>query len=406
MTCFGSQTALCDPKELDAPEDKDRKRWTAARTIRMLGPMWTALNWRGLKSSASKTRLLATQTPARQLPVRRLAALLTVMTAVTGGERAAAAQACTTQAKATAEQRMSTGAVAYRLASAVQRADVAAVKSDTSAQLTGDFGATANLIQATSAGLAGDSLAVKQLYLLDASTRSATDTADADFTCALGSTAAETDFSIAGLPAGRYAFLIVAATGPQPWTLSFLLQAEGTGWKMAGFYPHRTDVAGHDGLWYWTAARADAKAGKPWLAYVRYGEADQLLRPANFVATTNLFRLRSELRSATPPALADGLSETNPLVLTGLNGAEYRITGLNSDSSSDGKQLNLLVHLRGEGGNDAQAAVVRGAAAGEALLRAHPELRTGFDNLWVISETPGTNPVISDRPIAEVAGAK
>ncbi len=388
----------------------------------MLSPMWTALNWSAsklnaksnaklnaksnAKSNASQTGLPLTRFLARKLPVRSLACLLVVTAAVHGGERAASAQVCTTQAKATVEQRTATGAAAYRLATAVQRDEVAEVKANTIAQLTGDFGGTANLIQATSAGLTGDALAVKQLYLLDASTRSATDTTDADFTCALGGSAAETDFSIAGLPPGRYAFLIVAATGPQPWTLSFLLQADAAGWKMAGFYPHRLDAAGHDGLWYWTAARADAKAGKPWLAYVRYGEADQLLRPANFVATTNLFRLRSELRSATPPALADGLSEQTPLVVTGANGTEYRITGLNSDSSSDGKQLNLLVHLRGEEGNDAQAAAVRGAAAGDALLRAHPELRTGFDNLWVISETPGSNPVISDRPMAEVGGAK
>ncbi len=372
----------------------------------MLGPMWTASKWSALKSSASKTGLPPSGFPVRKLPARSLAALLLAVAAARGGERAASAQACTTQAKATVEQRTATGTAAYRLASAVQRGEVAAVKADTIAQLAGDFGATANLIQATSAGLAGDSLAVKQLYLLDAGTRSATDTADADFTCALGASAAETDFSIAGLPPGKYAFLIVAATGPQPWTLSFLLQAEGTGWKMAGFYPHRVDAAGHDGLWYWTAARADAKAGRPWLAYVRYGEADQLLRPANFVATTNLFRLRSELRSATPPALADGLSDTTPLVVVGANGTEYRMTGLSSDSSSDGKQLNLLVHLRGEGGNDAQAAVVRAAAAGDALLRAHPELRTSFDNLWVISEMPGSNPVISARPMAEIGGAK
>lgn len=380
-------------------EDKDAERWTGARAIRMLSlmslltrllsPAWSA-SWSARKTATRVCGLGA----------------LSVFTGWGGCACTAVAQVCTTQAKATPEQRMATGAAAYRLASAVQRGDVAAVKADTLAQLSGDFGATANLIQATAAGLAGDSLAVKQLYLLDASTRSATATAEADFTCALGTSAAETDFSIAGLPPGKYAFLIVTASGPQPWTLSFLLQSDAGGWRMAGFYPHRMDAAGHNGLWYWTAARADAKADKPWLAYLMYGEADQLLRPANFVATTNLFRLRSELRSATPPALADGLSEAAPLVVTGANGTAYRITALNTDGSQDGKQLNLLVHLRGEGGNDAQTALARDVAAGNALLKVYPELRTGFDNLWVISETAGTNPVVSDRPMTEIAGGK
>lgn len=333
-----------------------------------------------------------------------------LLTAVLGGGGVAGAQACVTQARATAAQRASTGSVAYRLATAVQRGDTAAVKADSIAQLNGDFGATASLIGATAAGLAGDSLVVEQLYLLDASTRSPADTTDADFACALAGSAAETDFSIAGLPPGKYAFLMVSAAGPQPWALSFLLQAEGAGWKMAGFYPHRTVAAGHDGLWYWTAARADTKAGKPWLAYLYYGEADQLLRPANFVGTTNLFRLRSELRSSTPPDLANGPSDTAPLVVPGANGTAYRITGLSSESSPNGRELDLLVHLRAEGNgggiNDATAALARDLAAGDALLRAHPELRTGFNRLLVISEAAGTNPVISDRPMAEVGAVK
>ncbi len=333
--------------------------------------------------------------------------LLVVVTAgAIGCACRASAQGCTTQAKATPEQRAETGAAAYRLATAVQHGDVTAVRADTIAQLTGDFSATTNLIQGTSAALAGDTLAVTQMYLLDASHRAVSDTTDADFTCALTGSAAETDFSIAGLPPGRYAFVMVEASGAQRWALSFLLQANPGGWRMAGFYPHREDAAGHDGLWYWTSARADARAGKPWLAWVRYGEADQLLRPANFVASTNLFRLRSELRAATPPALVDGVSETAPLALAGANGGEFRITSLGSDASPDGKQLNLLVHLRGEGNNEPQAALARGTAAGDALLKTHPELRTGFDNLWVISETPGTNAVIAIRPLAEISAGR
>ncbi len=386
-----------DPIGADALNIDDGKCWTAARAIRMLSPM-------PIVRRRSFVQRIPTGSQAGR-PVLGLVVLM-VLAGALGRDRVAGAQTCTTQAKATAEQRATTGAVAYRLASAVQRGDIAAVKAGSAALLTADFGATANLIQATATGLTGDSLAVTQLYLLDASTRSATDTADANFACALGGSAAETDFSIAGLPSGRYAFLMVKATGPQPWTLSFLLQAEGAGWKMAGFYPHRTEAAGHDGLWYWTAARADSKAGRPWLAYVRYGEADQLLRPANFVATTNLYRLRSELRSATPPELLNEPSDTAPLVVRGANGTEYRITGLTSDTSPGGKGLDLLVHLRGEGNNDATAALARDVAAGDVLLKAHPELRTGFDRLWVVSESPGTDPVLSDRPMAEVAAGK
>ena len=319
------------------------------------------------------------------------------------------AQGCLTQAKMSASQRSDVATAAFRLAGDILSGDSAGVQAATIPQYASNFAGTAYLIRTTSAQLTGDRLAVTQLYLLDATNRTANDSSDADFSCPLTGTAAETDFSIAGLPAGRYAFAMVEASGANPWLLSFLLQADssGAGWKMAGFYPHRRNAAGHDGLWYWNNARLDAKDGKQWLAWVLYGQADQLLRPANFVSSTNLDRLRSELHATTPPSLSDGLSETTPLALSGANAAEFRVTGLSSEASEDGKQLNLIMHLRGDPAAPAgDAATDRNLAAGAALLKAHPELRSGFDQLWVISEAPGANPFVTERPMSEVAAIK
>lgn len=318
-----------------------------------------------------------------------------------GSSPMARAQSCVTQAKMTEAQRSEIGAEAYKLANAVLSGDSNAVRAATIAQYASDA-QTAYLVRTTSAQMSGDALAVKQIYLLDASNRAANDSSEANFSCPLTGSAAETDFAIAGLPAGRYAFAMVEASGPHPWLLSFLLQAEGGGWKMAGFYPHRRDAAGHDGLWYWNRARTDAKDGRQWLAWVLYGEADQLLRPANFVSSTNLERLRSEMRSVTPPALSEGISGKTPLVVTGAKGVEFRFTGLSSEASEDGKQLNLIVHVQAEKQADSNAATAQNLAAGAALLRAHPELRPGFDNVWVIAETAGANPYVTERPMTEI----
>lgn len=342
----------------------------------------------------------------------RRAVFGTALTLATGfiAQPFASAEACLTQAKMTAAQRADVAGAAFRLAHAVLSGDSSAVQAATIAPYATNFAQTAYLIRTTSAQTSGENLAVTQAYLLDATSRTANDTSDADFSCPLSGTAAETDFSIAGLPPGRYAFAMVEASGTNPWLLSFLLQADasGSGWKMAGFYPHGRDAAGHDGLWYWTTARADAKAGKAWLAWVLYGEADQLLRPATFVSSTNLDRLRSELRSATPSTLSDGISNTTPLALTGANGAAFRITGLNSEASDDGKRLNLIVHLRADPAVPAtgDAATARNLAAGSALLSAHPELRSGFDQLWVIAEGAGGSPFVTERPIAEFAASR
>ena len=307
----------------------------------------------------------------------------------------------------TAETRAQVGAAAYRLANAVLSGDSAAVQGATIAQYADNFTQTGNLIHATASHLNGDHVAVSQIFLLDATNRKQGDSSEAEFNCPLTGTAAEADFAIGGLPPGRYAFAMVEASGPAPWLLSFLLQADGaTGWKMAGFYPHPRAAAGHDGLWYWTTARADAKSGKPWLAWVLYGEADELLRPANFISTTNLDRLRTETRSAAPPALSGGLSAGTPLALAGPDGTSYRITGLNSQPSEDGKQLNLIVHLQAATPADASAASARSLAAAGALLSAHPELRSGFSNVWVLAEAPNTNPFVTERPMAEIAGSR
>lgn len=328
--------------------------------------------------------------------------LLLALPGVLGAAGPALGQTCLTQAKMAPTQRTEVGAAAYKLAGAVLAGDSKTVQDATIPQYATNFGQTGYLIRTTSAGMSGNMLAVTQSYVLDASARSANDSSEAEFSCPLVGTAAETDFAIASLPAGQYAFVMVEARGASPWLLSFLLQSTTAGWKMAGFYPHRREAAGHNGLWYWNTARTEAKDGRSWLAWVLYGEADSLLRPANFVSTTNLDRLRTETRTAAPAALSSGLNASTPLALQGPNGTTFAITGLASEASQDGKQLNLVVHLKSEGGGDTNAQTARNLAAGGTLLAAHPELRTGFANLWVIAEAPGANPFVTERPIAEM----
>ena len=122
----------------------------------------------------------------------------------------AGAQTCTTQARMTALQRGEVGSAAFGLASAVQAGDTARVATATVSNYSGDANQTAYLVRSTGARIAADALTVTQVYLLDASSRSATDTAQAEFACPLAGATNETDFGIAGLPPGRYAFAMVA----------------------------------------------------------------------------------------------------------------------------------------------------------------------------------------------------
>ena len=328
----------------------------------------------------------------------RLSAAMLIVLAPT----LAVAQSCTTQAKLNGLVRSSVADAALALALDVKADSVAKLKSEAIEEYAANFTAATALIDHTAAKLGGDTLQVTQVYLLDARTRKSTDQGDAEFNCPLADSTAETDFAISGLPPGMYAFVMVEATGNNAWLVSMLLRQDTGHWKLAGLYPHARKAEGHDGLWYWTKAREAAKGNQLWYAWLLYGEADQLLRPANFVGTTNLDKLHSEQRAATPPELADGISAENPLVLKGANGAQFRLTSVSSEGSEDGSRLNLVLHYVPDASLAGPQAMAQNAAAAGALLNAHKELRDGFDSVIVIADVKGQSPFVTEQKIDEI----
>ncbi len=319
----------------------------------------------------------------------------------------ACAQTCTTQAKMTPEVRDGLSHAALALAQAVQQADVSKVQGMTIAEFSSPsaFAPTASLMQSTATRMGNDALTLIQLYQLT-TPPSPNDTSDATFSCALIGTTSETDFAISGLPRGVYGFAMVEATGDNPWLLSFLLRQDDGVWKLAGFYPRPTTAAGHDGDWYWKSARTYAKADELWLAWVFYGAAAELLRPANFVTSTNLDRLLSERRIAAPPELAGGISVNHPLLMKvgdGKSGTvEYRFTNISAQGSEDGKELNLILHVSVDGVTDPAVVVARSKAAAKALLDAHMELRQAFSRVWIFADSEGHEPLVTEQTIANI----
>jgi hypothetical protein len=318
------------------------------------------------------------------------------------------AQTCTTQARMTPDIRDGLSASVLTLARAVQVADVTKVQGLTIAEFSSAsaFGPTASLMQSTASRMGNGELRVVQIYELDARSRAANDTSDADFSCALTGSTSETDFAISGLPRGLYGFAMVEASGDHPWLLSFLLRQDDGVWKLAGFYPRASTAAGHDGDWYWKSARTYAKADELWLAWIFYGQAAELLRPANFVTSTNLDRLFSERRAAAPPELIGGIGSNHPLVLRASDGkggaVEYRFTGISAQGSDDGKELNLILHIPVDGVSDAATAIARSKAAAKALLDAHIELRQAFSGVWIFADSEGHTPLITEQTISNI----
>ena len=332
--------------------------------------------------------------------MRGMAALALMPVLMTPG---AWAQSCTTQAKMSTEEYAALSDVALGLATAVKAGDTARVEALSSADLAGNFTATGFLVRGTADKIAGETLRVTQLYELDATQRMANDPAVAEFSCLLAGTTAETDFAIPALPPGFYGFAMVEASGgARPWLLAFVLRRDAGVWKLAGFSAHARTAAGHEGVWFWAKARERAAVKENWAAWVLFGEAYELLRPASFVTSTNLDKLLAEQKAASPPELADGIAAGNPMVLKGAGDAEYRFTGIGAEGSDDGQRLNLMLHVEVDSMADATAAKVYNAAAAKALLDAHKELRQGFDGVWVFAEVKGQAPYATELKMGEI----
>lgn len=317
-----------------------------------------------------------------------------------------AAETCTTQSEMAATDRDALAAAARSIAEKIQANDGAGLQAVTIPDIAKNFGAVQSLVAGTSAKVKGATVVVEQVYLLDASDlkKNPDGTAgNAQFLCTLNKSVAEADFSIPGLPPGRYGFAIVEARGiAAPWRLSFLLQQVGGQWQMAGFYPRPMTAAGRDGLWYWTQARTLAKNKEQWSAWLYYQQAEALLNPANMIQSTHLEKLRSEQTAATPPTISSGVSANAPLVVKGPDGAEYHFTGLGVDDSLAKEKVDVTARLKVDQIGDPAAARKRNVDAMNALVTAYPDLKKNFHGVWIFAEAPGQNAYATELAMNEI----
>jgi len=339
--------------------------------------------------------------------MRRKAALLAAVVAMTLMALATgSAEMCTTQSQMTATDRDGLANAARGLAAMVQAGDVSGLRASVVPEYAKDFTGIGDVVGGVAPKMKGGTLAVEQVYLLDASQlkRSADGSfPEAQFFCTLNKSTVEADFLIPGLDPGRYGFAIVEVrSATSPWRLSFLMRQDQGKWAMAGFYPKPMWAAGHDGVWYWKQARAMALQNQHWNAWLYYQQAESLLRPANFVQSTHLEKLRSEMTASAPPAVSAGVSAEAPLVVKGADGVEYRFTGMSVDDSLGKEKIDVVVHLKVDQIGDAATAGKRNTAAMSALLGAYPELRKVFHGVWVFAEAPGQNPFATEQAMAEV----
>jgi len=315
---------------------------------------------------------------------------------------ATVAEPCVTQSQMQPAERDGLVRSAMTLASLTAANDADGVKAQTMPQFVTDFNGIASAIHGASPHLQGASFVPSTVWILDASGN--TSTQDASFFCTLKGAPSQTSFTIPALPPGKYGLAVLDSVGTaEPWQVALLLRQSAPGtWQLGGLFPRATTAAGHDGLWYWNAARGYADKKQPWNAYVYYTEAEQLLKPVAFVTSSHLDKLYDERGKATPAALSAGLGEDKPLVIAGQKG-EIRVTSLGAEPAPDKTAIDVVAHVKSEDAlTDAVASRARNTAAAKAIVAAYPELRSAFHGVWVVQDLPGGQTYISEEPMTSL----
>ncbi|HEX5234890.1 MAG TPA: hypothetical protein VFW25_06115 [Silvibacterium sp.] len=327
----------------------------------------------------------------------KLTALLAFLLALSLPSTARAVS-CTMQSEMTPANRTLYEQAARSLGAEIQAGNSAAVHTDTIASLAAHFDSINSTIQQLATTIKSATLTVDALYNLNASDIGSTPER-AEFFCSVPGSSRVVTIAIPQLPHGNYLLALLHATGvDQPQQLALILQNDPDGsaqWKLAGLFIRPLSVNGHDGVWFWSQARAFAAKKQNWNAYFYYNNAEFLLDPVNFISSPNLQKLQKEMEAVKPP----DVSGEKPLILN-VNGQSLEITHLRTDIFQGG--LDLVVDYKAKGVSDPVATRTQIVSLMKAMLAQHPELRAAFHGLWVYAYNSNGQPFAIELPMNQI----
>jgi hypothetical protein len=351
--------------------------------------------------AASRTRLAMTRNaPMLSWPgqeeflAMRLWRKLLVASVLVSAPLAGLAVSCSTQGEMNDQDRGMLSGAALRIAGAVAQQDFGMLQSSLLPAEAGSWEGIRGAAQQAVPLIAGGTMQVRNLYLLDAS--SLASAADTQFFCTDKSGSINVTVSLPQIPPGKYALALTEATGAQlAGQLGIIMgwDAQAATWKLAGLTAHQGLFDGHDGVWYWTRGRANAK-GDPWTAYYSYAAARYLLLPVDFLTSPNLEKLQQEQSQINPsPESAFPLSLQQ-------GDRTWRVEGIILDPSLREPDLGLAYISTGV--TDPAALRTEATSVMSALLKAQPGLRANFHGLWAYAVSNGKRTPVMELPMGQI----
>ncbi len=303
---------------------------------------------------------------------------------------------CTTQAELQPQDRNALAAVGQRLANAIVQQDDATLQAQLLPTIASQWDGIRGEVELGAPLLKGGEAQLQSIYLLDASAQ--TETTDDQFFCSNTSGSLTVTISMHALPPGKYGVILAQAAGaPLGGQIGLIVVWDPTAtpaaWRLGGVSVRQGIVDGHDGVWYWTRARALAATGQPWSAWYSYDLARYLLLPVDFLSSPNLEKLTREQGEVKNPPGGFPISLND-------GPRTWRIEGVRIDTTL--RTADLSVTYESLGIADPAAARTEATAVLSALVKAHPELRDNFHGLWAVSSKDGKLTPVMELPMGQI----
>src|SRR6185369_309852 len=307
----------------------------------------------------------------------------------------ALAQTCVTADEMEAATKSALTNTGQRYFGWVGQGDVASLRQNAIPSLASNFGGIEAAVIENKPNLAGVTPSPRSPYELKL--EGTAPVARAEFLCGVfganGQTPTSAVFAIPNLPPGNYAVAVLdASTAKGPYTVSFVLQQEGTTWKFAGFYVKAAQAAGHDGQWFVTKAREFKTKGQMRNAWLYAAVARDMLVPVPFMSTMVTDKLYDEFQSVKPADLppsdisaAGKTFKVNSLYLLPVN-----------------NELDLILKYASADVSNTTQTFQDNQAVIKALVAKYPEFRDAFDSVVVRAVEPSGRDFGSLLPMKDI----
>ena len=287
----------------------------------------------------------------------------------------AAAQTCYTTEDVDAATHAALVAAGKHYFDLASNGDTAALKQSAIGGLAADFASVVTAVKDNQSNLSGAQPTSRPEFLLKV--EGTAPLGRAEFLCGVfgknGQTANSAEFVIPNLAPGTYGVVMEdASTTKGPYVVTFVLQQQGTDWKLGGLFVKATQAAGKDVKWYADKARAFKEKGQNHNAWFYYEQARDLAAPVPFMYTQLTDRIFDESETVTPTDLP-GDGSTVDLTAAGKT---YKLTALFPLAVA--QDFDLIVKYQVADVSDTVKTFDTNMAVIKALVGKYPEFRDGF----------------------------